>query len=57
MYIDGDELVNNDGLHGDREICKGTTLTAGLHEVKVRTHASTHARSLAAIKETIARAH
>jgi hypothetical protein len=35
LYIDGQELVNNDGLHGDREICQSASLIAGPHEVKV----------------------
>lgn len=35
LWIDGDEVVNNDGLHGVREESGQICLDAGLHEIKV----------------------
>jgi hypothetical protein len=37
LHVDGVQVVNNDGLHGDREICGGIKLAAGDHVVVVST--------------------
>jgi predicted esterase len=34
LYIDGVEVVNNDGLHGGQTISGTTTLTAGVHKIQ-----------------------
>ncbi len=35
LHVDGIQVVNNDGLHGDREICGRIQLAAGEHVVVV----------------------
>nr|WP_288932431.1 PA14 domain-containing protein [uncultured Allomuricauda sp.] len=35
LFIDGTEVVNNDGAHGNRERSGNITLTAGLHDITV----------------------
>jgi hypothetical protein len=35
LYIDGKELVDNDGNHGNRERSSSIDLKPGLHDVKV----------------------
>jgi hypothetical protein len=37
LHVDGMQVVNNDGLHGDREICGAIKLSAGDHTVVVST--------------------
>ncbi len=36
LWVDGVELVNNDGLHGMRECSGSATLSSGYHAIKVR---------------------
>jgi len=36
MWIDGNELIDNDGIHGTREVSGKLTLEAGLHSIEVR---------------------
>ncbi|MEW2920182.1 PA14 domain-containing protein [Muricauda sp. ANG21] len=35
LYIDGVQIVNNDGLHGTQERSGTVTLTTGLHDIRV----------------------
>lgn len=35
LYIDGTEVVDNDGTHGSQERSGNITLTAGLHDIRV----------------------
>ena len=35
LYIDDDEVVNNDGLHGSRERWSAIALAPGLHRIRV----------------------
>jgi len=35
LYIDGVQIVSNDGLHGTQERSGSTTLTTGLHNIRV----------------------
>ncbi len=35
LWINGELVVNNDGLHGTRTVSGTTTLTAGVHEIRV----------------------
>ena len=35
LYIDGSVVVDNDGLHGPASVANSTTLTAGLHDLRV----------------------
>ncbi|MDH4016915.1 MAG: PA14 domain-containing protein, partial [Actinomycetota bacterium] len=35
LYIDGQVVVDNDGLHGPRTVANSVTLTAGLHDLRV----------------------
>jgi hypothetical protein len=44
LYLDGEQLVDNDGLHGDRERCGARQLAAGLHDVAVCTIYFLHAQ-------------
>ena len=36
LFIDGNLLVNNDGLHGNRELQGSVSLTAGVHDIEVQ---------------------
>jgi len=36
LYVDGDKVVDNDGLHGTHEECGNVELKAGEHNVKAR---------------------
>src|SRR5690606_16193297 len=35
LYIDGTQIVNNDGDHGSQERSGSVTLTAGFHQIQV----------------------
>ena len=35
MYIDSTLVVNNDGLHGTRSVCKNAALVPGRHSIEV----------------------
>ncbi len=36
LYVDGQKIIDNDGLHGARELEVTLTLAAGVHEIDVR---------------------
>ena len=35
LYIDGEIVIDNDGLHSPRTVTGGVTLTGGLHQIRV----------------------
>lgn len=35
LYIDGTQVINNDGVHGQNEVAVTLTLTAGFHDVRI----------------------
>ena len=35
LFIDGKEIINNDGIHGNMEIQGTTFLTAGKHDIRI----------------------